>query len=305
MLGYLPSIVGRGYAIRSSPDRLTISDVAGRRQIWLSRANAVYAHDVVTSFDYYFSAVEPFEQPTSAGGWRVVDYSSPRIHRVPGFPDFPVMFPSLAEPYQTCEQYLEFAQLRAGQTVLDLGCYAGLTAVAFSKAVTGSGRVISAEPDPVNFAVTAKNLDLHRRVNALGNIQVLPVAISDSEGTLAFSSEGSMGSSAVAIVGGYRGRVTEVPCVTLEGLLARGGGDRVDFIKMDIEGAERAVIRGAGAFLRKHRPRIIIEPHVIEGNLTADEVVANLTSYGYRCAIIKQFGVALPLVTAIPEPQPA
>jgi FkbM family methyltransferase len=303
LLGYLPSIAGRGFSLEVTRDRLILSD-RSRRQIWLNRANAVYLPDLAASFEYYFSAVEHFVLPASVGGGRVVDYSSPRYHQVQGFQDFPVMFPSLAEPFQTCEQYLEFAQLREGQTAMDLGCYAGLTAIAFSKSVGITGSVIAVEPDPSNRAIASKNLALHHRVNGLDNVKLLPYAIGGEEGTVEFSAEGSMGSASVRIVGGYRGAIVEVPTLTLDGILLRAGAPKVDFIKMDIEGAELEVIRSARSFLTSHRPRMIIEPHEVDGRLVTQELVVLLRSFGYRCGVIEQFGVSLPLVTALPEERP-
>jgi FkbM family methyltransferase len=297
LIGYLPVILVSGLKVRVTRDRLILVDPSGR-QVWLSRANAVYLPDIARSFEYYFGAVEPFDLPASAGGGRVVDYSTPRHHQVVGFSDFPVMFPTLAEPYQTCEQYLDFARLREGQTVIDLGCYAGLTTVAFSKAVKAAGRVIGVEPDPGNLSAARANLSLHRRINDLDNITLLPVAVSHVETTVTFSAEGAMGSAIADIVGGYRGAIIEVQGLTLEGILARAGVERVDFIKMDIEGAELRVLQSAETFLRTHRPRMIIEPHEVDGRLIVRELASLLKSYGYRVEIVDQFGVSLPLVTA-------
>lgn len=109
-----------------------------------------------------------------------------------------------------------------------------------------------------------------------------------------------MGSSAVSVVGGYRGEVIEIPCVSLADLAEQSGVERVDFIKMDIEGAELDVIRNAEALFRDHRPRLIVESHVVDGALNADGLINLMNSYGYQCKIIEQWGVPLPLVTAIP-----
>ena len=299
VLNMHPSVRGSHLSLNSERDRFRIVD--RDREIWVSRKNAVYVPDMFTSFDYYFNAVEPFLQSTDSGFIKIVDYSTPRIHNVSGFHDFPVHCPSLVEPYQTCEQYLEFAQLNEGQTVLDLGCYSGLTAIAFSKAVRGAGRVVSVEPDPTNFRASEKNLDLHHRFGGFNNVTLLPLAVSGSTGVLTFSSEGSMGSSAVSMVGGYRGSVSKIPCMTLEDLVTHSGLNRVDFIKMDIEGSEIDVVQSSEKFFQKHRPRMIIEPHLINGRLNAPDIMNCLSGYGYRCQIIEQYGVHLPLVTAIPE----
>lgn len=289
---------GKGLQLRVKRDHIAIVDKDKRRQIWLSRNNAVYVPDMFNFFDYYFEAVEPFQQPAILGGHQIVDYSTPRFHRIAGFPDFPILCPSLAEPFVTCEQYLDFAQLSDGHTVFDLGCYSGLTAIAFSKSVGPTGRVVTLEPDPGNFAAAGDNIDLYSRISGVRNIDLLPLAVSGTKGKLTFSSEGSMGSSAASIVGAFRGRVIEIDCTTLGDLVEQTGVTRVDFIKMDIEGSELDVIRNAGEFLSTYKPRMIIEPHIVDGQLDSDAVVACLNEYGYRCDTITQFGVTLPLITA-------
>lgn len=298
LIAALPSVMRSGIRVNVTKDRLRLDDRHGR-QIWLSRANAVYLSDVAQSFEYYFSAVEPFVLPGSLGGGHVVDYSTPRHHRVVGFNDFPVLFPTLAEPYQTCQQYLEFAQLREGQTAFDLGCYSGLTTIAFSKVVLAAGRVVGVEPDPGNMVASRINVTLHRRINSLDNVTLLQAAVCSKAGPVTFSAEGSMGSAIADIVGQYRGSVIQVPGLTLEEILAQSGSNRVDFIKMDIEGAELGVLQGAGTFLRKHRPRLIIEPHRVDGKMTTRDIQEILRSYGYHVRTIEQLGVPLPLVTAV------
>lgn len=291
-------------ALRFRCDRIEVVDRRGDRMIWISRHNAAYATDMQQHFDYYFGSAQPFTLRIDGRMVNVVDFSTPRRHMVAGFDDFPVLCPSLTEPFVTCEQYLDFAALKPGEVVLDLGAYSGLTAIAFSKAVGPSGRVISVEPDAGNHAAAIANIDLHRRINGLSNITLLRAAAGGTCGTLLFSSEGAMGSSAVDIVGRDRGEVVEVAQLTVADILQRCAVERVDFVKMDIEGAEAAVLDGARPVLRRCRPRLIIEPHVVDGRLSSDQVIGILESEGYRCSSLVQHGVDLQLITAVPAPSP-
>ncbi len=107
-----------------------------------------------------------------------------------------------------------------------------------------------------------------------------------------------MGSADIAIVGRGRGEVIEVCCETLAEIVDVNGLTKVDFVKMDIEGAEEEVLLGAEAFLRQFRPKVMVEPHVVLGVFSTDAVVRILQSYGYKVEIVRQFGVDLPLIQA-------
>jgi len=161
--------------------------------------------------------------------------------------------------------------------------------------------VIALEPDPQNLKACQTNIAEHQRVNGLANITLRSSAVGDINGLLPFSSEGSMGSAAAVIVGGGRGSVIHVEAVTLDQLVLDYQLERVAFVKMDIEGMELGVLQRAEAFLRRFRPRLVIEPHYVAGVLTTDGIVSCLTGCGYACEVIEQYGVALPLITAVPN----
>lgn len=279
---------------------IDVSQPATRRKVRIARANAVYVVDMLNAFDYYFNSAAAIEVRERGQTWSLVDFSTPRFQQVAGFGDFPILCPSLTEPFVTAEQYLEFACLKPGDVVLDLGSYSGLTSIAFSKAVGPAGRVIALEPDPANHAAARTNIEMHRRLNRIDNIVLMQAAASDTKGCLDLSSEGAMGSAASSVVGSYRGRITRVESLTLANVVDRCGLDRVDFIKMDIEGSEEAVLRGGAEVFRRFRPRMIVEPHIVNGELSDRAVRRLLGEYRYKCLTIAQVGVELPLVTGVP-----
>jgi FkbM family methyltransferase len=254
----------------------------------------------VRFFDYYFESANPFTVTKKGSKKRVVDFSTPRFQEITGFPDFPVMCPSMTEPYATAQQYVDFADLQEGDTVFDLGGYSGLTSIAFSKRVGPTGRVIVLEPDPTNFNAAQTNFQYHSRINGLNNIVLLPVAISGRRGHLDFSAEGSMGSADASIIGNFRGAVLRVEAVTLQDLVDRYDLESVSFIKMDIEGAEESVLAGSKDFFLKYAPKIIIEPHMVDGTISENALKRMLTDFGYQCDSIEQTGLTLPLVTGRP-----
>lgn len=270
------------------------------RTIRLSRANSFYVPDMIESFEYFFGSASPILTKSRGKLTRLIDFSSPRLHQVTGFADFPVLCPSLTEPYVTTEQYLGFANLKEGDIAIDLGSYSGLTSICFSKAVGATGKVVALEPDPVNHACVEPNLAAHREKSGLDNIVLMRAAASPQSGTLRLSSEGAMGSALTSIVGTFRGETIEVEGISLADLVSHHGLPRVDFIKMDIEGAELALITESAEFFSRYRPRLVIEPHCIDGVMTSVPILKCLEGIGYTCSIIEQHGLSLPLITAAP-----
>jgi FkbM family methyltransferase len=246
----------------------------------------VYIKTIMYGFDYYFDSVDY----KIIDGKKVVDFSKPAQHKVKGFDLFEPFCPSIAEPFVTIEQYLNFASLNTGDVVFDLGAYSGLTSIAFAHKVGESGRVIALEPDFTNYQCLEKNISLSKT----DNIEILNAAVWTHTGSLEFSLETSMGSSAVDLVGA-RGEVVEVQCCTLYDLAKKYNLDKVDFIKCDIEGAESYIFENK-EFFDHYKPKIIVEAHNVHGVLNIDTFTQILQSYGYKSEIIDQTGITLPLV---------
>ena len=176
----------------------------------------------------------------------------------------------------------------------------GLTSILFSRAVGSSGTVVAVEADVQNIACIKRNFANFSKYSA-GTLQLCEGAVWETDDGLSFSSEGSMGSSASSIVGRNRGNVTGVRWFTLSSLATMANLARVDFIKCDVEGAERVIFKDE-AFFRRFSPRIMIEPHVIDGVSTEHGCIAQLQRLGYDCESIAQHGVHLPLIQCVRRP---
>jgi FkbM family methyltransferase len=149
----------------------------------------------------------------------------------------------------------------AGGVVWDIGANVGFYTLIASRLI-GDGRVFAFEPLPENQAAIRRNLAL----NEIANVELVEVALSDREGSAQLEMHASptwakldttadttfKGDSAVA------GRV-EVAVSTLDAQLARLPAPNV--VKMDIEGAEVAALRGAARLLSEVRPTLICEFH--------------------------------------------
>jgi FkbM family methyltransferase len=289
-----------GLRVRKSGDVLEVIDDKSKRLLRINAGNAVHLPDMIESFDYYTGSAAPVALRYNGDVYDLTDFSTPRLHNVSGFDDFPVMCPSSTEPFSTTLQYLDFAQLKPGGNVIDLGTYSALTAIAFSKMVGPTGRVLALEPDPINFRSAEYNLAMHKKVNGLDNVTLAPMAASGQDGELELSSEGTMGSALVSIVGGYRGVTVKVQARTLMSLAREFGLKTVEFVKVDIEGAELFVVPQSADFLAKYKPRLIIEGHAVNGVSTIEPIVTFLQSVGYKTEVEGQPGLTLSLIAASP-----
>lgn len=266
----------------------------GNRVIRLSSEHRLYARDVASNFDFYFSSVIP----TRVGRYEIVDFSMSRPHWLVGFDDFPVEMPSISEPLVTTDEYLKFAELEPGHTVFDLGAYSGVTSIMFSKRVGLSGRVIAVEADFRNSEIVSRNLRLHKAFNGL-SVDLVNAAIWPTSGQIAFSAEGSMGSAVSNVIGFGRGDANEVNSISLDELAAQTAISRLDFIKCDIEGAEKDIFEDCSV-IEEFRPRIAIETHVVNNSMTTAKVCDDLSRIGYSIDIVTQPGVDLPLLFCSP-----
>lgn len=290
-------VMGGGIRLIEYRDRFEI--YRNNDCVRVSKRHSIYVHDVVNFFDFHFNAVSPVEE----GNIRVVDYSKPKCHAVPGFNLFDVMFSSFAEGLSSTGQYLEFAQLTEDSIVLDLGAYAGLTSIQFDMEIAkhnskASGHVIAVDADIQNIPVILYNIEQYRHSTSR-KISYLYGACAESDGEVEFSSEGNMGASLVECVGRKRGaaHIEYVPGMTLSSIAERYGLDNVDFIKCDIEGGELYIFKD-DAFFRRYSPKIIVEAHYTRdgSTLTTDSVIADLTHYGYTCTVVPQKDFILPII---------
>lgn len=140
------------------------------------------------------------------------------------------------------------AALRPGDVALDVGANNGFTGILFARRVGQGGRVIGFEPGPANVAAARENI----RLNQVDNFELVVAAVGAAPGRVRF--EPGFGNGAIAQATG----TIEVPMVTLD---AHCAGRRVDFVKIDVEGFEIDVLRGARAVLQQ-RPALAIEIHV-------------------------------------------
>ena len=131
-----------------------------------------------------------------------------------------------------------------GGTLVDVGAFVGgYTLVGYKAGAT----VVALEPEPSNFEVLLRNV----KENGCGNVEVLNIAAGASPGRVAIY--GSKLSSTGASIKGGEKVVGYVDVRPLDEIIERVGLNRIDVLKIDVEGAEADVLRGAENTLRKTR----------------------------------------------------
>lgn len=151
-----------------------------------------------------------------------------------------------------------FESKRPDPLILDCGSNIGMSVLYF-KQVYPHARVVGFEPDPSIFTYLQENVTQNR----LADVDLVRAAVGSDEGTLAFYSDGKYASSLEANLAGgvpLGWKRYEVPCVRLSEYLDRP----VDFMKMNVEGAELSALEGAGERLGLV-DQMVIEYHHLPG----------------------------------------
>jgi FkbM family methyltransferase len=185
------------------------------------------------------------------------------------------------------------AFLAAGGTAIDVGANLGQWTLPFARAVGPTGRVLALEPAPRNAASLAKTL----AANALRHAEIVACALGDRDGAADFAMPlvtSSRSDTGTARVGPAFGgdEALSVAVRRLDTLIAERGFDRIDLVKIDVEGHERPVLDGAAAALARFRPALVIETgHEAEGDRAA--IHDRLAGLGYRMlGILLDHGMA-------------
>jgi len=139
-------------------------------------------------------------------------------------------------------------QPRAGDTIVDIGAGRGEDVFAFSRAVGPAGRVWAIEPHPDSFAILRRFCELNR----LANVEALNYACLDQAGDLQIETLPVWESNYVR-AGEATPTSHPVKGVRFDDLAAERGIVRIDFLKMNIEGAERMALPGCREALARAR----------------------------------------------------
>lgn len=144
---------------------------------------------------------------------------------------------------------------RAGDIVIDAGAFVGDTALYFSREIGPEGRVFAFEANPYSLGICRENL--HLNPGAAANTALVERVLWRRSGET-FALVGDLNNAHLVAPDATRRQSPAVTSVALDDFVAERRLDRVDFIKMDIEGAELPALQGAEQVLRAQRPRLAI-----------------------------------------------
>lgn len=174
--------------------------------------------------------------------------------------------------YERDKQELFLKTIKPGDRVYDIGANVGFYTLLAAQQAGSSGRVCAFEPFPRNLHYLRE----HVRMNDLKNVDVFDAAVSDRGGTARFQ-EGP-GTSMGKIADRPGDGSIEVRVVALDELASEGRIPPPTIVKIDVEGAEYGVLRGAETLLRNHRPVIFLATH---GDDVHQQCCDFLRSIGY------------------------
>lgn len=184
------------------------------------------------------------------------------------------------------------SQLREGQIVYDIGAHMGYYTVIGSSAVGPNGRVIAFEPLPFNLS----QLRRHIHLNRCGNVTVIDKCVAERSGRARFSPGTGTGTGRLTPDGAL-----EVEVVSLDDAVSSGALPPPDVMKIDVEGAELSVLKGAEKVIARSRPTILLSLHSEELQKECSNLLA---AWGYHVESVKTTGAFDSEILAMPQACP-
>jgi FkbM family methyltransferase len=160
-------------------------------------------------------------------------------------------------------------RVHPGDVVLDCGAHVGFFTRLALRA--GAATVVAIEPEKQNLLALRRNFEAEIKS---GKVKVVPQGVWDSAGRLALRLSDSSNDSHSVVYDDNRKSSESIEVTTIDLLQRSLGLPRVDFIKMDIEGAERNALRGARRVISHWRPRMALSSYHLAGDPAAISALA-------------------------------
>jgi FkbM family methyltransferase len=176
--------------------------------------------------------------------------------------------------YELAKQQAFADGVREGAVVYDVGAHVGFYTLLASALVGPRGRVVAFEPLPRNLRYLRRHLEL----NGVANVDLVEAAAGERNGEARFE-EGASSSMGRIAAGG----TLTVKVVSLDQLHAQGRFPAPDCMKIDVEGGELEVLRGAARVIATAHPVLFLATHSRELHRACLEL---LRGWGYRLEAI-------------------
>jgi len=196
--------------------------------------------------------------------------------------------------YEDAELNLVQANLRADSVFLDIGANVGLFSLLAARVIQ-TGRIFSFEPLPETHRDLLANIALNR---AADRIEPLALALSDRSGEGYITSD--FHASNFLVDASAVSPKQPIALSTLDAFAAARRFERIDLIKLDVEGCELSVLRGGLATLRRFQPMLLVElieqpvefhERAVPDHHAAIELLAGL---GYQHYVVDDHGAIVP-----------
>jgi FkbM family methyltransferase len=166
------------------------------------------------------------------------------------------------------------ANCREGMIVIDIGAHLGLISTITGQLVKPSGKVYAFEPTPQTFKTLKQIVQLN---NLSENVICVNQAVSDSNGEIDFFIDNNEGSNANSLVHrSDRNRTSlKIKTTTIDSFTKDNNIEMLNLIKIDAEGVEYSVLKGAKESINKFKPKIILALHptlITNNNNTLEDI---------------------------------
>lgn len=170
-------------------------------------------------------------------------------------------------------------KIQKGDKVVSIGASIGTNTVVFLKEVGKEGKVIAIEPDRDRLKYLEKNIRINKLEN---NLVIIKKGVWDKK-TEMLAYKKNPGESSSLICSRDSKKIIEFEVDTLDNILADINEKKVDFIKMDIEGAEIEALKGMRKTLKNNDVKLAIASyHIVDGQPTYKTIVPMMEKMGFK-----------------------
>jgi FkbM family methyltransferase len=184
------------------------------------------------------------------------------------------------------------AHCKEGDVAFDIGAHMGIFSYFLAKQVGNTGKVFSFEPAPLTFEMLQHTIEYNHLETV---VQINQMAMADKDGELTFyiydNSKVSSGNSLSPLNPAGKHRGITVKTMSLDDFFKAKQLTRLDFIKIDAEGAELEILKGGAKVIQQYKPFITLEVHprvFVPVDKVMKELYDTITSYGYTITENKQ-----------------
>ncbi len=184
--------------------------------------------------------------------------------------------------FQFASRQRLYSLIHPGDTVLDIGANLGEVSLNAARMVGDAGKVFAFEPFPANFRKLQENAAL----NCFSNLSLINKALGSEATTLSMFSpqDGNEGMNRISSSASPGSDETSVDVITLDDFVDDEALKKIDLIKIDVEGFEMNVLKGAIKSLQKFKPKLFVEvtdEYLTEQGSSASELINFLLNQDY------------------------